>query len=110
MECFSSLASVGAHSSGLKDVISLEQLLVENQPESWISRVKEMDLKYPSMKNLEKFPVCTRDSSSQIVEWKTEPLTKMLSGSITLKKAIAANDGLEREKNFTCNRAKLSLQ
>lgn len=37
IECFSSLASVGAHSSGLKDVISLP-LLLENRPESWISR------------------------------------------------------------------------
>lgn len=38
MEFFSSLASVGAHSSGLKDVISLELLFVENQPESQICR------------------------------------------------------------------------
>lgn len=38
MEHFSSLASVGAHSSGLKDVISLELLFVENKAESWISR------------------------------------------------------------------------
>lgn len=39
IECFSSLASVGAHSSGLKDIKSL-QLLFENKSESWISRSK----------------------------------------------------------------------
>lgn len=38
IEHFSSLASVGAHSSGLKDLISSELLVVENKPESRISR------------------------------------------------------------------------